>query len=37
MFENIKGVIESRNSKDRQCNDQKKNEKGTNNDLKNTT
>jgi hypothetical protein len=32
-FEDIKGVIRIRNSKDRQCNDQKKNYKRKNNDL----
>jgi hypothetical protein len=36
-FEDTKGVIRSRKSKDRQYNDQKKKDKRTNNDLQNTT
>jgi len=37
QFEDIKGVIRSRNSKDSQYNDHKKKDKTTNNDPQNTT
>ena len=36
-FEDTTGIIRDRKSKDRQCNGQKKKDKGTNNDLHNTT
>ena len=36
-FEDIKGVIRIRKSKDRQHNGQKKNDNGTNNNLQNIT
>jgi hypothetical protein len=36
-FEDTKGVIRMRKSKDIQCNDQKKKDKRTNNDLQNIT
>ena len=37
MFEDSKGVIRIRKSKDRQHNDQNEKDKGTNNYLQNTT